>query len=88
VLADLRAEDSGGFARICALQGAAETAGALLAGVLQADYQGGAGAGRTVLGRLLALHALCTADASVVTGGRDPARFVRSLAPYIKVRVE
>lgn len=36
---------------------------------------------------LLALHALCAADASLATPKADPQRFVRCLAPYISAAV-
>jgi hypothetical protein len=32
---------------------------------------------------LLALHALCAADASLAAPQADPQRFVRCLAPYV-----
>eukprot|EP00879_Flechtneria_rotunda_P019856 GHRR01020870.1.p1 GENE.GHRR01020870.1~~GHRR01020870.1.p1 ORF type:complete len:819 (+),score=323.27 GHRR01020870.1:216-2672(+) len=63
--------------------GATEVAQALLGMVLryqpEDDYTGKAGR----FPHLLALHALCAADASVVAPAADPQRFVRCLAPYL-----
>lgn len=35
------------------------------------------------LSYLLALHALCIADAGLAAPAKDPPRFVRALAPYV-----
>jgi hypothetical protein len=48
---------------------------------LQEQEDGAGGPGQFPY--LLALHALCAADASLATPKADPQRFVRCLAPYI-----
>jgi hypothetical protein len=48
---------------------------------LQEQEDGAVGSGQFPY--LLALHALCAADASLATPKADPQRFVRCLAPYI-----
>lgn len=73
-------------------KGAAEVAEALLEQIVQLMGTSGAGeedrgcGGGAAVGdlfsRLVALHALVAADASLVVPQRDPQRFVRALAPY------
>ncbi|WIA08603.1 hypothetical protein OEZ85_008032 [Tetradesmus obliquus] len=67
--------------------GAREVADALLTGVLQQQEQDDGVGGCGQFPYLLALHALCAADASLATPRADPQRFVRCLAPYISAAV-
>lgn len=41
--------------------------------------------GSSTFPTLLALHALCCVDVSLCQDPRDPQKFVRCLAPYLKV---
>eukprot|EP00798_Chlamydomonas_sp_ICE-L_P003395 gene3395-13435_t len=49
------------------------------------DHGSPASIERELLGCLLALHALCSADPELCIPKKDPARFVRCLAPYLKL---
>ena len=75
-------EGAGAAAAVGAEQGSGGQA------VASSPQAGSAGARQDVelLQALLALHALCCADVELCMGQPDPARFVRRLSPYLKVR--
>eukprot|EP00775_Hariotina_reticulata_P010526 gene10526-10686_t len=76
-------------------EGAADVAGALLSMFLQlqqdqreegedhALVDSSSSSSHSRLSYLLALHALCIADAGLAAPVKDPQRFVRALAPYV-----
>lgn len=65
-------------------KGARQVAAALLAEVLATQEAcDTAQAEAATLKHLLALHALSLADPTLCVPPRDPAKFVRSLAPYL-----
>lgn len=65
-------------------QGAA-IADALLEQILASEDRADSSASAGTFSFLLALHAFATADARLVSPASDPAKFLRHLAPYLKV---
>ncbi|BDA45698.1 Nipped-B-like protein [Coccomyxa sp. Obi] len=62
-----------------------ELARALLEGLLNVGEGGGDAEEQKTFPYLVALHALCLTDVSLCTPAEDPCKYIRCLAPYLKV---